>query len=173
VVVERKELSFLELAQQSLSLLRVEEGETGSRVEVHDRIGPQGFLADPFQLQQALSNLVLNALHAVAEREGGRVLLTGRLEGDQLLFEVEDEGPGVPDGLRGRIFQPFFTTKRRGSGLGLAITRRIFRAHGGDLVLDAREDRTLFRGSIPLLGEEDLFPGAGPDPAEASEDRTS
>jgi PAS domain S-box-containing protein len=173
VVVERKELSFLELAQQSLSLLRVAEGESGSPVEVHDRIGPQGFLADPFQLQQALSNLVLNALHAVGEREGGRVLLTGRLEGDQLLFEVEDEGPGIPEGLRERIFQPFFTTKRRGSGLGLAITRRIFRAHGGDLVLDPQEGRTLFRGSIPLLGEEDLFSGGGPDPAGASEDRTS
>jgi PAS domain S-box-containing protein len=157
VVVERKELRFLDLAQQSLSLLRLAEGESESRIEVHDRLGGRTFLGDPFQLQQALSNLVLNALHAVGETESGRVRLTGRLEGRTVILEVEDEGPGIDEGLRGRVFQPFFTTKRKGSGLGLAITRRIFRAHGGDITLETGEGRTVFRGTFPLLGEEDLF----------------
>jgi PAS domain S-box-containing protein len=168
VVVERKEISFLDLAQQSLSLMRVAEGETASRVEVRDRTGGRSFLADPFQLQQAVSNLVLNALHALRQREGGRVSLTGRFEEGRVIFEVEDEGPGVPEELRERVFQPFFTTKRKGSGLGLAITRRIFRAHGGDILLESREGRTLFRGAIPLVREEDLFPATGPGSGKAT-----
>lgn len=165
VIVERKELRFADLAQQSLSLLRPAGGEGESRIEVQDGLGTRTFLADPFQLQQALSNLVLNALHAVGEAGSGRVFLTGTLQGDRVVLEVEDEGAGIAEGLRERIFQPFFTTKRKGSGLGLAISRRIFRAHGGDLTLGTGERGTLFRGTFPLLGEEDLFP--------VSESRTS
>jgi signal transduction histidine kinase len=81
-------------------------------------------------LRDAVSNLLLNALQA--SRAGGRVRLAARAEGGGLSVSVTDEGPGVPAEQRGRIWEPFFTTKQRGTGLGLAIVRKRIEEAGGD-----------------------------------------
>lgn len=85
--------------------------------------------ADPDLVRQILLNLLNNAAQAVLGQ--GRVQIRVR-DG---LVRVEDDGPGVPEGIRATVFDPFFTTKTRGTGLGLAISRRAARAMGGDLAL--------------------------------------
>jgi signal transduction histidine kinase len=80
-------------------------------------------------LRDALTNLLLNALHATAA--GGRVSLSTFAEGGRLTVAVTDTGPGVPPERRERIWEPFFTTKQRGTGLGLAIVRKRIEEVGG------------------------------------------
>jgi signal transduction histidine kinase len=95
--------------------------------------------ADPNQLQQAVTNLVLNAIHATPPHERVRLVVTStnRTVGDDeqhfVAISVYDSGPGVADDIRDRIFEPFFTTKPpgEGTGLGLSVVKDIVEDHGG------------------------------------------
>jgi two-component system, NtrC family, sensor histidine kinase HydH len=101
------------------------------RVEVQESLSAE---IDPAQIQQALLNLVMNAVDA--SPPGGTVLLKAGRNGDQWVhIGIENHGAAIPTEDMPRIFEPFFTTKSKGTGLGLAIARNIARAHGGDLVV--------------------------------------
>jgi len=89
-------------------------------------------LADPGHLEQALMNLVNNALEATAGLAKPQLDMSARLvRGGQLRIEVADNGPGVPDELIRQIFTPFFTTRTNGSGIGLAMARQLVHRNGG------------------------------------------
>ena len=92
--------------------------------------------ADPGLLQQALLNLVRNAVDAMTGVDGPRVLtLDVRRDEVGVLLTVADTGPGVSEDCLDRIFNPFFTTRSTGTGLGLAIVHRIADAHGGSIAV--------------------------------------
>jgi signal transduction histidine kinase len=101
-------------------------------------------------IRVALSNLLLNALQA--SPAGGEVEILQRHEGDDLLILVQDSGPGIPDDLRQRIWEPFFTTKQRGTGLGLAIVRKRMQEAGGNarLIGSANGTGACFELRVPL-----------------------
>lgn len=112
--------------------------------------------ADQDQLRQVLVNLCDNAALALESSppendRAPRVEFHLATEGDQLCLRVEDNGPGVPDELRERIFEPYVTTRSigKGMGLGLAICRKILLDHGGDLEL-LGEPGAVFRLTLPL-----------------------
>ncbi len=88
---------------------------------------------DATLLQQALLNLVLNAIDA--SPPNSTVIMAGRSSGDAVCIDVKNTGPGIDSGVLDQIFEPFFTTKSNGTGLGLAIARNAARGHGGDLTL--------------------------------------
>jgi PAS domain S-box-containing protein len=114
---------------------RVAHLETRLPVEVVD--GEQILLqADPDQLEQALINLVRNAVDATLEAGGGAVTLRWLSRGGRLHLLVEDEGPGLAE--TGNLFVPFYTTKQGGSGIGLVLSRQIAEGHGGTLELENR-----------------------------------
>jgi two-component system, NtrC family, sensor histidine kinase HydH len=93
---------------------------------------------DPAQIQQALLNLVMNAVDA--SPRGGKVWLKADWDGfSEVQVWVTNRGSQIPETVLSRIFEPFFTTKARGTGLGLAIARNIARAHGGELSLCSNE----------------------------------
>ena len=93
---------------------------------------------DPSQIQQALLNLVMNAIDA--SPRGGVVKLKSEWDGfSEVTITVTNDGLTIPDDVLPRIFEPFFTTKARGTGLGLAIARNIARAHGGDLSVSSNQ----------------------------------
>jgi signal transduction histidine kinase len=97
---------------------------------------PLGVRADPDALHRILSNLIRNAAEAVAGVEGPRIVASAAATGDAVEIDIEDNGPGVPAGIREQIFQPFATAQRpSGVGLGLAIARELARAQGGDVEL--------------------------------------
>ena len=108
--------------------------------------------ADESQLQQALMNLLLNAVDA--SPIGGTIFLRSHNGSRKIFIDVENAGPPIAQPALNRIFEPFFTTKPRGTGLGLAIARNIARAQGGDLVLAANgPDRVCFSLTLPLFDE--------------------
>ena len=116
------------------------------RISVEIEAGPTVRVrVDPDQIEQALINLVKNAVDA-ALAGAGSVVLRWRGHGDHLTIEVTDDGPGLPPSEN--LFVPFFTTKPGGSGIGLVLARQIIEAHGGTLTLENRSDE---RGCIARL----------------------
>lgn len=86
---------------------------------------------DPDPVRRALLNLLRNAVQVSPPH--GRLRLGCRLEGEHVVYTVEDDGPGVPEAERPRIFEPFFTTKEKGTGLGLALAHKCAELHGGQV----------------------------------------
>ena len=104
---------------------------------------------DALQMQQALVNLVKNAMQAMTK--GGTLTLATGEGADGVWVSVNDTGCGIADEHLKHIFEPFYTTKKKGSGLGLMIVQRVVRAHNGRIELDSRAGRgTLFRIWLPL-----------------------
>lgn len=113
---------------------------------------PLDVFADPGLLQQALLNLVRNAVDAMAQQEMPRVLtLDVKRDEIGIVLSVSDTGPGVDDDCLDRIFNPFFTTRSTGTGLGLAIVHRIADAHGGSIAVHRETTRggAVFTLSLP------------------------
>jgi signal transduction histidine kinase len=103
--------------------------------------------ADSKLLEQMLLNVVLNAIEAAGP--GGWVRIEGAVQDRQLVLRVFDSGPGPPQDLRARLFEPFATSKSEGVGLGLAAARRIAQAHAGDLTF-AGDQPTCFEFTMQV-----------------------
>ena len=108
--------------------------------------------AYPAELNQVWTNLIDNAVDAMAG--SGTLTIRTRMDGDWVLVEVCDTGPGVPEAMRQQIFEPFFTTKGvgEGTGLGLDIVRRIIAGHGGEIRIDSTPEETSFKVRLPIDG---------------------
>jgi len=102
------------------------------------------------ELNQVWTALIENALDALGDQ--GRLRIACRLEGDMMLVEIWDAGPGIPPELQERIFEPFFTTKAPGRGLGLGLDNamRIVRKHSGHISVKSEPGSTCFRVRLPL-----------------------
>lgn len=110
-------------------------------------------LGDGHQLQHLLVNLTLNAVQAM-DRTGGRLTLRAAERSDAVEILVVDDGPGIPDRIADRLFQPFASSRPQGFGLGLFSARRIAEAHGGSLVALSNPDGgTTMRLLLPLQGD--------------------
>lgn len=107
---------------------------------------------DREQLVQVILNLAKNAIEAIApDTTEGRVELRAHLENDHILIEVADNGIGIVERDREKIFEPYYSTKESGSGLGLMVVWRIVKAHGGAIAVDSRPgEGTTFSIALPL-----------------------
>ncbi len=105
--------------------------------------------ADHIQLFRVFQNLSRNALDAMPN--GGRICISARRDNDEIVIDVVDNGPGIPEKAQANLFQPFAGSARPGgSGLGLAIARENMRLHGGDITLaETGADGTRFRLTLP------------------------
>ena len=110
-------------------LTAAEMQENGVQVVVEAPAGPLMVRVDAELMRQALLNILLNGMQAMAS--GGKMRVTIRREHPFAVVEVADEGEGIPPELLPRIFELYFTTKAKGSGIGLATTYRILQMHGG------------------------------------------
>jgi C4-dicarboxylate-specific signal transduction histidine kinase len=111
----------------------------------------QHVLVNRIQIQQVTVNLIRNAFEAMADQESREVTLTTRtLENGMIEVAVADIGPGIPDDISNRLFEPFVSNKHDGMGLGLSISRSIIEAHDGRLTAEPNpRGGTIFRFTIP------------------------
>jgi len=148
-----------DVIREVIGFLDKEATYRGIRIE--QRLDPQLPLveSDTGQLQQIFLNILNNAIDAV-ERGGGIQIASRKGEGgDSVVFEVKDDGPGMPPEVLRKIFEPFFTTKkgaeRHGTGLGLSITYGLVKKLGGHIgVQSAVGSGTVFRVTFPLPPHE-------------------
>ncbi|MBI1311440.1 PAS domain-containing protein [bacterium] len=103
---------------------------------------------DPGRMDQVLLNLVLNALDAMPH--GGELTIRISTNAAHLLIEIQDTGRGIPENVRNRIFDPYFTTKGDGTGMGLPLCEKIIRQHNGELDFETSTYGTTFRICLPL-----------------------
>jgi signal transduction histidine kinase len=158
LALDRTPNDLVALLEEALEAAAVPEG--AARIEVVRRFPAHRLpvAVDALRLREAFLNLIRNALEAMAERGGALRLIvehplpgTETLPGASATVLVGDSGPGISEGVREKIFNPFFSTKSQGSGLGLAWTRKVVDAHGGTLDVDSRPGHgALFSIRLPL-----------------------
>jgi PAS domain S-box-containing protein len=137
------------VVEKALELLRPELDNRGLNVKTKLAAQLPMSPIDATQIQQVLVNLIKNAMQAMTK--GGTLTLQTGEGPDGVWVSVADTGGGIPQEQINRIFEPFYTTKKKGSGLGLMIVQRIVRAHGGRIELDSHLGRgTTFRIWLPL-----------------------
>jgi signal transduction histidine kinase len=148
--------------QAAVQLADTKARRGGIQVEVNVPQGLPLIHGDQHQLTQLFTNLLMNAYEAM--NGAGRVTFAARpihvddgLDGrEAVIVELADEGPGMPQDVADRVFNPFFTTKPQGSGLGLAIVRKIVDAHDGSIDLETAPGRgTVIRVTLPVSGSEE------------------
>ena len=152
----RERLDLRELVDEVIEAAVV---QTTSRIMIFNNVPPSVSVdADREQLVRVLTNLTRNAIQAIeflqAERQDapdGVIALQARREGSVTVIEIKDNGPGIPNQIRERLFQAFQSAARLGgTGLGLAIAAELIRAHGGDIQLQSSTDAgTCFVVTIP------------------------
>lgn len=140
------------------SVLMILGHRLGDRIAVtQDLAGPETIECYPGPLNSAILNLLANAIDAIEER--GNIIIRSASNGEWFRLSVEDDGAGIPDELKERVIEPFFTTKPvgKGTGLGLSITYSIAKKHGGRLEIESAEGRgTTMTLAFPLdLGNAD------------------
>jgi two-component system sensor histidine kinase HydH len=141
----------LEVVENAIRLIRPQAAE--QRVEIRllhpDKEMPPVPL-DAEKFEQAVLNLVINALEAMPE--GGQLTLHVTLADREFRVSIHDSGPGIPPEIRPHVFQPYFSTKDRGSGMGLALSEKLINQHGGHIGFRTGPEGTTFDITIPLEG---------------------
>jgi C4-dicarboxylate-specific signal transduction histidine kinase len=125
------------------------------KLEFDDRA--QSVLVNRVQIQQVIVNLIRNAFEAMVDQEPREVTLaTKALDHEMIEIAVADIGPGIPNEIAGRLFEPFISSKHDGMGLGLSISRSIIEAHDGKLTAEPNPGGgTIFRFTLPSDGAAD------------------
>ena len=141
--------SVLETVQRAMQAVRLHPRHQGTLVEVRSH-GQSLAWFDPRKLERALYNLLLNACEAAPSSEG-RVLVTIERTGYAVTIAVSDNGPGIAEPIRDKLFHPFVSFgKENGTGLGLTVVQKIVHDHGGQVLLERTSDaRTVFRITLP------------------------
>ena len=138
------------LVREAAELVLLGTKQKGVSIRVEDNLADAVILADKIQIQQVLLNLLRNAVEAVADQEHRDVTLITETYDGMVRISVIDNGPGLPDDVRARLFQPFVSTKKTGMGVGLSICHNIVTAHDGRLWAEVNpEGGTIFRLTLP------------------------
>ena len=150
--IERRPEPLAVTVEDAIALAQAATGRTGMAIETVLEPAAAMVVIDRIQIQQVLVNLIRNASEAMADSPRRHLTIGSRLIApEKLELSIADTGPGLPPGLREKLFQPFVTTKPTGMGVGLSISRFIVEAHGEKLrVADNPGGGTVFSFTLPL-----------------------
>jgi signal transduction histidine kinase len=142
------------MVEKARQLLAGRAEQQSIQVFIEQPLQPLAVHADPEQLHQVLLNLLLNAFDAIGHQ--GQVMLRIAQDAGFAVITVADSGPGIPQAVRDRLFEPFVSTKESGTGLGLTICRRIVEDHGGRIeAADSGSGGAIFTIKLPMNGSTD------------------
>ena len=147
---KKTSVQITDVVRSTVDLLKPLIQKRGVHVEIDDNSNNLTASLDAAQVQQALTNLILNAVQASPDGSAVKIEIssihagesgTGARSGDQVIVSVSDSGPGMGDEALKRLFEPFFTTKEpgQGTGLGLSLAYDIVKAHGGEINVETTE----------------------------------
>jgi two-component system, LuxR family, sensor kinase FixL len=138
------------LVKEAAELALIGSKHRGVSIRIEHHLGNVTVIADRIQIQQVLLNLLRNAAEAVADQERREIVLLTEARDDAVQISVIDNGPGLPDEVQAKLFQPFVSTKKTGMGVGLSICHTIIAAHHGRLWVELNpEGGTIFRLTLP------------------------
>lgn len=139
------------VVEEASALALIGSAELGVRVFMKLGKDLPAVLIDKIQIQQVVLNLVRNSVEAMAATVRKELTIATDLRDDAVLVAVADTGPGLPEEVASRLFQPFLTTKESGMGLGLSICRSIVEVHGGRIWADGGTNGgTVFYFTLPM-----------------------
>jgi signal transduction histidine kinase len=160
-----KEHDLRQVVGRVMELTAAEMEENGVRTRLESPADAVMVRVDAELIQQALLNLLLNGMQAMAD--GGKLLVKIRNESPYAAVEVSDEGEGIPPELLPRIFELYFTTKPKGSGIGLAMTYRILQLHGGAMEVRSNADASSLERGTTFTFRLPIAAGSGVDTRKA------
>jgi signal transduction histidine kinase len=150
VELQLKEQDLRRIVSGVLMLASAELETHNVRVSSHMPDRPMITKVDADLIKQAILNVVLNGAQAMGQ--GGELHVTLREEGRMAAIEIADSGSGIPDDIRAKIFDLYFTTRKDGSGIGLAMTYRIIQLHNGSIDVQSEQNiGSTFTLKLPLL----------------------
>lgn len=145
-----------QILEETVEMLKYHKSAKICRIETQLQPKLPETLGVRDQLKQVFLNLGLNSLEAMPG--GGKLRIVSLLQSGNLVVEFSDEGTGISEEVREKIFQPFFTTKEKGSGLGLFIVNHFVQAHGGEIQFDSHPGRgTRVKVLLPLRRSRQAF----------------
>ena len=126
-------------------------------VEIMDEISEQDAKVniDAEEIKQAIRNLIGNAVEILAEKDTGKIVVSTKIKANAVKISISDNGPGMDEETKEKIFTPFFTTKARGTGLGLAVVKKAINRHNGKIkVLSKLGKGSIFNIYLPIHNEK-------------------
>jgi signal transduction histidine kinase len=148
----KRACSLSELAEEAADMVRPAADAAGVALDVELTDDLPSVQVDPRGVQRCLLNLLTNALDAAQEAENPRITVSTAREGDYAVIRVRNTGPSIPEEVKPKIFDVFFSTKgEKGTGLGLAVVRKIVTEHAGEVFVDTPpEGGAEFRVVLPM-----------------------
>jgi signal transduction histidine kinase len=140
---------ILEVLEEVVRLVRPQA--TKQRVQLfllHPEVDLPRIAIDQPKIEQALLNLLINALEAMPE--GGTLSASAAIRNGSISIEIADTGSGIPPEYRASVFKPYFSTKTTGTGMGLPLTEKLVNQHGGHIECESRGHGTMFRIHLPI-----------------------
>jgi signal transduction histidine kinase len=151
--IVRRDIDMVALAREVVEFVAPDARRKEIAAEFTSEAGSVTVCGDRDLLRQAMLNLAVNAIEAMDS--GGRLSVDVARDGQVCRLRVIDNGPGIPESVRPKIFRLYFTTKPNGSGIGLAVAYRTLQLHGGDLQLDTRPgEGSTFTLTVPIVYKE-------------------
>lgn len=145
--------SINDVISEVVSMVTNQMGIQSIRIETNFEEGIPAVSIDIDRIKQVILNLLINSSQAIGEQGVIRIYTSYVVENRQARIVIEDNGNGIPENLRDKIFDPFYTTKApgKGTGLGLSVSFGIIQEHGGDIVVeDGPSKTTCFRINLPV-----------------------
>lgn len=148
----QQEIKLKDLINETLTLTKSESKQFGRSIEFIDIEDTIQVFTNPTYLSQIIFNLIINSSQALksCEQESKAIFITVSKDSEFVRLNISDNGPGIPDKLRAKIFDPFYTTKESGTGLGLSICKNLAKKIGAKLVLNESNTGASFSLLIPM-----------------------
>jgi two-component system sensor kinase FixL len=148
------------LVKEAADLVLLGTKQKGISIHVEDKVRDAAVLADKIQIQQVLLNLLRNAAEAIAKQDRRHITLIAERDQGMVRISVVDNGPGLSEEVKERLFQPFVSTKKTGMGVGLSICQNIVAAHDGRLWAEPNPNGgTIFRLTLPAASNGEQSDG--------------